>query len=173
MHHVLHMHAQERGRSVVQQYAKRFLKPSPSRTPDLRRAVVRDPCEQAMGRCSLGVCPRGMATMGLWHGTLHWVADACRTSGVAFPFVLKRLSNTAARLRDICTHARFEPCEAIVSQRWGDDCPRGMATMGLWHGTLRGVADACRTSGVAFPFALNTAARLRETSARMPDSRPL
>jgi hypothetical protein len=32
--------------------------------------------------------------MRLWHGTLPVIAHALRTSGVAFPFVLERLSNT-------------------------------------------------------------------------------
>ena len=40
---------------------------------------------------------RGVATMPLWHGTLLAVGHALRTSGVAFPFVLERLSNTPAR----------------------------------------------------------------------------
>ena len=40
-----------------------------------------------------------MAAMKLWHGTLLGIPYALRTSGVAFPFVLERLSNTAARPR--------------------------------------------------------------------------
>ena len=42
--------------------------------------------------------PRGLAAMQLWHGTLLGVPHVARTSGIAFPFVLERLSNTPARL---------------------------------------------------------------------------
>ena len=38
--------------------------------------------------------------MGLRHGTLLGVPYALRTSGIAFPFVLERLSNTPARLQE-------------------------------------------------------------------------
>ena len=51
--------------------------------------------------------------MRLWHGALLGVSYALRTSGVAFPFVLERLSNTPARLKSHL-HARFEPA---VSKR--------------------------------------------------------
>ena len=47
---------------------------------------------------------RGVATMRLWHGTLLAVGGARRTSGVAFPFVLERLSNTPARLQEPSPH---------------------------------------------------------------------
>ena len=157
-HHVLHMHAQERGRSVVQQYAKRLLKPSPSRTPDLRRAAVRDHCEQAMGRCSLGVPTR--------HGddrALAWHAALGRRR---LPYQWRGLSLRAQALeqhcgtlpRDICMHARFEQamgrCSLGAPTRHGDD--GALAWHAAW-GRRR------RTSGVAFPFALK---RLSNTAAR-------
>ena len=46
--------------------------------------------------------------------------------------------------------SRGRPCE---SKRWGDahsGCPRGLAAMQRWHGTLLGVAHVARTSGAAF-----------------------
>ena len=36
--------------------------------------------------------PRRLAAMGLWHDTLLGVPHVARTTGVAFPFVLERLS---------------------------------------------------------------------------------
>ena len=44
--------------------------------------------------------PRGLLRLWLWHGTLPEVRYHLRTSGVAFPFVVERLSNTLARLRE-------------------------------------------------------------------------
>ena len=47
---------------------------------------------------------RGVATMPLWHGTLLAVGHALRTSGVAFPFVLERLSNPPAHPQEASPH---------------------------------------------------------------------
>ena len=67
------------------------------RTPDLSRGR---PCESNQwGEAHLR-CPRYSAAMGLRHGTLLGVPYARRTSGVVFPLMLDRLSNTAARLQE-------------------------------------------------------------------------
>ena len=44
--------------------------------------------------------PRGLVTLWLWHGTFPAAARALRTSGISFPFVLERLSNTATRRQE-------------------------------------------------------------------------
>ena len=57
----------------------------------------------------------------------------------------------------ISTHARFESCEADVSQRWAVthcDCSRGLVRLWLRHDTLLGALRDLRTSGVARPFVL-------------------
>ena len=68
---------------------------------------------------------------------------------------------------------RFEPWE---SNRWGDahsGCSRGLVTMQLWHGTLRMVPRAPRTSAVPFPFVptrpITPPARPQEASQRTAD----
>ena len=45
-----------------------------------------------------------MAAMVRWHGALLKVRDALRTSGVAFPFVLERLSNPPAHPQEASPH---------------------------------------------------------------------
>ena len=66
--------------------------------------------------------------MGLWHGTLRGVADACRTSGVAFPFALKRLRHASARhLQSVRGH-----CKQAMGR-----CSLGVRTL---HGTDRALA---------------------------------
>ena len=44
--------------------------------------------------------PRGLVRLLLWHGVAAATARALRTSGIALPFVLERLSNTASRLQE-------------------------------------------------------------------------
>ena len=44
--------------------------------------------------------PRGLVRLWLWHSTLLVAARALRTSGIALPLVLERLSNTATRLQE-------------------------------------------------------------------------
>ena len=51
--------------------------------------------QQRWGRAHL-VRPRGLLRLWLWHGTLPGVCCHLRTSCVAFPSVLERLSNTPA-----------------------------------------------------------------------------
>ena len=68
---------------------------------------------------------RGLLRLRLWHATLPGVCHRLRTSGVAFPFVLERLSNTPARLQE---HARFEPWEAVGKQPMGG-CSLGAPTL--------------------------------------------
>ena len=82
-----------RARAPEQHSAARLQEASP-RTPDLSR--VRPVVSQRWGDAHPG-CPRGLAAMRLWHGTLLGVLHALRTSGVAVPFVHERLSNTPAR----------------------------------------------------------------------------
>ena len=92
----------------------------------------------------------------LWlrHGTLLGACRGLRTSGAAVPFVLARLSNTPARRS---TQARFEPCEADVSQQWEDahsDWSRGLVRLWPRHGTLLSACRGFRTSGAAVTFVL-------------------
>ena len=58
-----------------------------------------------------------LVAMRLWHGTLLGVSYGLRTSGVAFPFVLERLSNPpACPQKGISTHGRFERWKAVGEQ---------------------------------------------------------
>ena len=59
------------------------------------------------------------------HGTLLGVRHHLRTSGVAFSFVLERLSNTPARLQE---HAGFEPWVAVGKEPMGG-CSLGAPTL--------------------------------------------
>ena len=45
--------------------------------------------------------------MRLWHGTLLGLPYTLHTSGIIFPFVLERLSNTSG------THLHTRPWEAV------------------------------------------------------------
>ena len=65
--------------------------------------------------------------------------SALRTSGVAFPFVIERVNNTAARLEEPSPRtpdlSRVRP---VVSKRWGhahSERPRYLVRLWLWHGT--------------------------------------
>ena len=64
-------------------------------------------------------CPRCLAAMRLWHGALLGVRYALRTSGVALPFVLERLSSPTARPQEASPHGRFELWEAVGEQPMG------------------------------------------------------
>jgi hypothetical protein len=58
-------------------------------------------------------CLRCLVAMWLWSGTLLGVPYALRTSGVAFRFVLERLSNPAATNGGTLTrgaHVAFSGC---------------------------------------------------------------
>ena len=57
-------------------------------------------------------CVRGLARLLLRRGTLLMVPHDLRTSGVADPFVLERLSNTPARLQEP------PPRTADLSRAW-------------------------------------------------------
>ena len=48
--------------------------------------------------------------MWLWHDTLLEVPYALRTSGVAFPFVVERLSNTFSFFSFVVERLRAAPC---------------------------------------------------------------
>ena len=140
------------------------------RTPDVR------PCESKRWGDAHSGRPRGLVRLWLWHGTLLGVRHHLRTSGVAFPFVLERLSNTPARPQEASPRTPDLSRGGRVSKRWGDahsGRPRGLVRLWLWHGTLLGVRYHLRTSGVAFPFVLerlsNTPARPQEASPRTPD----
>ena len=65
--------------------------------PDLSRGRPWE--SKQRGNAKTG-CPRCLAATRLWHGTLLGVLHVARTSGVAFPSVLERLSNTPARLQE-------------------------------------------------------------------------
>ena len=140
---------------------KRLSNPPGSGTPSRGTATHArfEPCESKRWGDAHSRCPRCLVAMRLWHGTLLGAAYALATSGVAFPFVLKRLSNppgSGTPSRGTATHARFEPCE---SKRWGganSRCPNCFVAMRLWHGTLLGAAYAIPTSDVAFPFVLES-----------------
>ena len=115
-------------------------------------------------------CPRCLAAIRLWHGTLLVVPHALRTSAVSFPFVLERLSNTTTRLHEPSPRtpdlSRRRPWE---SNRWGNahsGCRRGLPTMWLWHGTLLVVPHALRTSAVSFPFVLERLSNTTTTPSR-------
>ena len=125
--------------------------PSPC-TPDLSR--VKHAVSKRWGHAHSGRL-RGLGRVWLWHGTLLGVCHHLRTSGVAFPFVLERLSNTPARPQEP------SPCEACCEQAMGRPC--GLGWIRLWHGTLLGVCHHLRTSGAAFPFVIE---RLSNTPAR-------
>ena len=72
--------------------------PSAANMPDLHLAIRSG-------------CPRYSVAMRLWRGTLLGGGYALRTSGVAFPFVLERLSNTPPRPQE--ASPRIEPWEAV------------------------------------------------------------
>ena len=75
-------------------------------TPSAAQLNGADLVEAAGGVNAMRLSLRYLAAMRLWHRTPLGACHVARTSGVAFPFVLKRLSNTPARLQE---HARFEP----------------------------------------------------------------
>ena len=69
--------------------------------------VTLDRCDiytQTSALAQASGCPRCLAAMRLWHGTLLGVSYALHTSGVAFPFVIERLSNTPARPQEASPH---------------------------------------------------------------------
>ena len=91
--------------------------------------------------------------------TLQSNATTARTGG-------PRGSSNASRKADSACSGRREWRSVVSatdlsrgrpweSNRWGDahsGCSRGLVTMQLWHGTLRMVPPAPRTSAVPFPF---------------------
>ena len=118
--------------------------------------------------------PRCLAAMRLGHGALLGVCYDLLTSGVAFPFVLERLSNPPERPQEASPRtadlSRGRPWE---SNRWGNahsGRPRCLAAMRLGHGALLGVCYDLLTSGVAFPFVLE---RLSNPPERPQEASPL
>ena len=59
-----------------------------------------------------------------------------------------------SEVEDGCVSS-FESGSPWVSKQWGDahsGCPRCLAAMRLWHGTLLGLSCVARASGVACPI---------------------
>ena len=82
--------------------------PSPC-TPELSRVrpVVSKRCRHAhSGRL------RGLGRVWLWHDALLGMRHHLRTSSVAFPFVLERLSNPPARLHEAPPRCRARASDA-------------------------------------------------------------
>ena len=83
----------------------------PPRTPDLSRGR---PWESNRWGDAHSGRPRCLVAMRLWHGTLLGVRYHLRTSGVAFPFVRERLSNTPARLYEPCLNENATIMELVL-----------------------------------------------------------
>ena len=84
---------------VAQQRRWTALPPTLRSTSRLSRLPRRTTLSLSVLCAADSVLPKSPPRLWLWHGTLLGVCYHLRTSGVAFPFVLKRLSNTLARLQ--------------------------------------------------------------------------
>ena len=83
--------------------------------------------------------PHGLARLWLWHGTLMRPPYQ-RRRGPLRDRAPEQSSGTPSRA--ISTHGRFEPCKAVVGERWEyahSECTRGLARLWRRHGTLLGV----------------------------------
>ena len=127
--------------------------------------------EQTMCGCAHSGRRRCLLRLRLRHETLMGVCYHFRTSGVAIPVVLERLSNTPARLQEpsvLCVSRGG----ASESKRWVDahsGRPRRLPRLRLRRDAVLRVCHHLRTSGAAIPFVLE---RLSNTPARLQESPP-
>ena len=111
------------------------------RTPDLSRGR---PWESNRWRDAHSGRPRCLLRLRLRHGTRLGVCYHLRTSGVAFPFVIERLSNTPGA-RPQQPSPCFEPCEACCEQAMG------ARSLGAPTWLAEGVALVWHAPGGALP----------------------
>ena len=111
-----------------------------ARTPDVSRArYVSQQWEDGYSDCS-----RGLVRLWLRHGTLLGACRDLRTSGVAVPFVLERLSSTAT--------ASWGQREACAPGLRGSGCRLGGYGQGLARVCAQGDTARCFERATSVPW---------------------